>query len=108
MAEAKEVKAPEIEDVELTHQLMQIASSSANDRTLSAIHNAAYVQLGSINAALQEQVDKQNEAAAKKLAAEEAKAAEDAKQAQRKAEDEEAAAAKKAAADEAKANKTHA
>jgi hypothetical protein len=48
-----------------------------------------------LNAGIQEQIDKVNKAQADKIAADEAKAVEDARLAKRKAEDEEAAAAKK-------------
>ena len=107
-----EAKHPEIDDVDLTLSLLQVAEKTAGDRTLSATHASAYEQLGSLNAKLQEQIDKNNKAAADAAAKKEAddaaaakKAAEDAEAAAKKEAD---AAAKKAEQDAAKTNKTHA
>jgi len=95
MAERKEGKGPEIVDIDLTTKLLTIAHHSANDAGLRAVHAAARHQPVELNAGIQEQIDKVNKAQADKIAADEAKAVEDARQAKRKAEDEEAAAAKK-------------
>ena len=95
MADPKEVKAPEIKDLDLTQKLLTIAHHSASDAALRATHAAARTQLAKLNQVIQDEVDKQRAEAAKAAAAEEAKAAEEARLAKRKAEDEEAAATKK-------------
>lgn len=92
-------KHPEIHDIDQVHKLLAIAGGSAGDASLRAIHQAARQQLGNINTTMQEQYDKVRKAEQDKITAEEAKAAEEAKQAKRKAEDE---AAKKAEAEAAK------
>jgi alkyl hydroperoxide reductase subunit AhpC len=98
MAEPKQVKAPEISDVDATHKLLAIASASQGDPALRATHAAARNKLIEMNKVMQDQVDKQREEVAKAIAAEEAKAAEEATAAKRKAEDEAATSAKKAEA----------
>ena len=60
-----------------------------------------------LNGGIQEQIDKVNKAQADKIAADEAKAAEDARVAKRKAEDEQIAAAKKAEKTEHKNEARH-
>jgi hypothetical protein len=98
--ETKQVKHPEIADVDLTHKLLAIASASSGDASLRATHAAARTKLAELNQAMQDQIDKQREDARKAQEAADAKAAEEAKVAKRKAEDEAAATAKKAAEDE--------
>lgn len=93
----KETKAPEIADIDLTHKLLAIASTSGGDPTLRATHAAARAKLAEMNKVLQDAVDKQREEARKELEAADAKAAEEAKLAKRKAEDEAEAAAKASA-----------
>jgi hypothetical protein len=90
-------KGPEIVDIDLTAKLLTIASASANNAGLRAVYAAAQHQLNKINATIQEGIDKVNKAQADKIAAEEAKVIEDARQAKRKAEDEAAAKAKEEA-----------
>jgi membrane protein involved in colicin uptake len=101
----KETKDPEIQDVDLTHKLLAIASTSGGDASLRATHAAARGQLAKLNQVLQDAVDKQREEARKEQEEADAKAAEEAKLAKRKAEDEAEAAAKKAE-DEARAKAT--
>jgi hypothetical protein len=97
MAEPKpETKDPEIHDLDLTQKLLTIANHSQGDPNLRATHAAARVQLAKLNKAIQDQVDKRNEEAAKAQAALEAKAVEDARIAKRKAEDEALEVAKRA------------
>jgi hypothetical protein len=96
--EAKETKDPEIADGDLTkfNQLLGIAQHSASDPSLRATHHAARTQLAKLNKVIQDQIDKNNAAAAKAIAEAEAKAVEDARVAKRKAEDEAAKEAAKA------------
>jgi hypothetical protein len=101
-------KGPEIVDIDLTTKLLTIAHHSANDAGLRAVHAAARHQLMELNAAIQEGIDKVNKANADKIAADEAKAVEEARLAKRKAEDDEAAAAKKAEKVEHKTEARHA
>jgi hypothetical protein len=113
MAEHEKAKpakkqGPELVDIDLTMKLLTIAHHSANDAGLRAVHAAARHQLHELNGTIQEGIDKVNKAEADKIAAEEAKAVEDAKVAKRKAEDEEAAAAKKAEKSEHKNEARHA